>query len=127
VRDVRQHPGAHAVARVIAVEVLGEAPDGRSGGRRRVGGAGRAGQRAAEALLQQREQRRVLVEEDLLLVGEVAEERALGDAGGSGDLPDRRPVVAVLGEEPERGVAQPLPGPLLPARHGGRVGGCVSH
>jgi len=46
-----------------------------------------------------RAERHLAVEQDFSLVGEMAEERPLGDAGTSGDLSCRRRVEAMFGEQ----------------------------
>jgi hypothetical protein len=53
-----------------------------------------------------------VVEHDLLLGGEVPEERHLAHPGGRGDRGHRRLVVALLGEEPQRHRTEALSGPL---------------
>ena len=62
------------------------------------------------------------VEEHLTLVGEVAEERALGEADGLGDLGGRRLFVATGGEQFEGGVLEPLARSRLLPDHGSSVG-----
>lgn len=57
------------------------------------------------------------VEERLALVGEVAEERALGQADGLGDLRRRRLFEPAGGEQLERGPLQPLRGSRFPTHH----------
>jgi hypothetical protein len=52
---------------------------------------------------------RLASEEDLTLVGEVAEEGPLGEAGAGGDVPGRGLVVAALQIQLERGLLQPQP------------------
>ena len=75
------------------------------------GGVGRPRlERLREVLLE----REVVGEEEVLLGREVAEDRALGDVGGGGDVRDRRRVVAPLGEEREGGRGDQLArAPLL--------------
>ena len=58
-------------------------------------------------------------EEDLAFVGEVAEERALGEPGAFGDLGRGRLVVAPLGEELERRLFESSPPVGLPSAHDG--------
>jgi hypothetical protein len=57
------------------------------------------------------------VEQHFPLVGEVAEEGALGDAGASGDVRDGRLLEAVLGVEVERRPPQPSARIRLPSSH----------
>ena len=57
-------------------------------------------------------------EQHLALVGEVAEERPLGDASGRGDPRDGGAVEPVLGEQGEGGGLQPLASAGLPPHHG---------
>ena len=57
-------------------------------------------------------------EEHLALVGEVAEERPLGQPGGRGDLRHRGAVEPLLGESLEGGGLQPLARARLPPHHG---------
>ena len=59
-------------------------------------------------------------EENLVLAGEVVEERLGGHARGGGDLGDRGLVVALLGKQPDGRADQRLPGLLalaLPQPH----------
>ena len=58
---------------------------------------------------------RLVGEQHLALVGEVAEERALGEVGARGDLRRRRLVIAALGEQVERGGRQAFTGVGFPA------------
>jgi hypothetical protein len=57
------------------------------------------------------------VEEDLALVAVVAEEGALGQADGLGDLRGGRALEPAGGEQLQRRSLQPLRGSRLPARH----------
>ena len=50
--------------------------------------------------------------EDVFLAGEVVVERGLGEAEWFGDLPQRRLVVALLDEQVEGDIEDPLPGGL---------------
>jgi hypothetical protein len=50
----------------------------------------------------------VELEEDVLLAGEVVVERCLGGAEAFGDIPQRRLVVALLGEQLERDLEDPF-------------------
>nr|WP_308129471.1 hypothetical protein [Actinoplanes polyasparticus] len=61
-------------------------------------------------------------EEDLALVGEVAEERALGEAGTFGDLGHRRLVEASLGVQVHGRLAEAGLRVRLPATHAPIVG-----
>jgi hypothetical protein len=61
-------------------------------------------------------------DQQLTLVGEVPEERALGDARALRDLGDGRRVVALLGEQVDGGHDHPLPRSWFPPRHGTIIG-----
>jgi hypothetical protein len=61
-------------------------------------------------------------EQHFPLVGEVAEEGGLGQAGPVGDLVDGGGVVALFGEQVECGAHQPFPRVRFPASHMDRIG-----
>ena len=56
-------------------------------------------------------------EQHLALVGEVPEERALGQPGALGDLGDGGVLEPTLAVERERGLLEPAPAVRLPTRH----------
>ena len=72
------------------------------------GAAGTGSRRAA---------RNSSLEEHLALVGEVAEERALGESGARGDVGHGGLLVAALGVELERGLLQAPGGVWFPTTH----------
>jgi hypothetical protein len=71
--------------------------------------ARRAARHRRDRAGQQVPQLRLAAEEDLALVGEVAEEGPLGEAGAGGDVPGRGLVVAALQVQLERGLLQQPP------------------
>ena len=58
-----------------------------------------------------------MVAEDVPLGGEVREEGVLADVGRLGDVGDRDPVEAPLGEQPHRLGEDALAGPCPPSCH----------
>src|SRR5579884_415801 len=78
---------------------------------------GGAGGRLPDAVGEQLAERLLPGCEDLPLVWEVAEQRALRDAGTLGDLRDRGGVISLLGEQLDRGDDKSLACSRFPSRH----------
>jgi len=80
------------------------------------------GRRARDGLHQQVKHRVGAVEQDLALIGEVPEERPLGQPGSGGDVGHRGLVEATFGEHLRRGLLQPAARIRLPPAHGPILG-----
>jgi len=70
-----------------------------------------------DRIAEQLHQHVLAAEQDLPLVGEVPEERALGQPGAVRDFGHGRGVEAVLGEQGERGTLEALPRVRFPSGH----------
>jgi 4-carboxymuconolactone decarboxylase len=100
------------------VAVRGERDGGGVQRRGEAIGGCRRGRSRRDRIAEQLNQHVLAAEQYLPLVGEVPEERALGQPGAVRDLGHGRGVEAVLGEQGERGAFEAFPRVRFPAGHG---------